>query len=132
MPANSWCFFNFIFGSALPLLIPGKVRKMMVQMNSDKDKQQYGAFLDNIPEHHPHAFLHLCMWHMIYRDKMNTYHKLLKKKSVHQNQIFEILRDWIKSWGNYVKTMDEYTVSKQIFDCHLSNSTLLEFQELGK
>jgi MULE transposase domain/SWIM zinc finger len=123
LPSAQGWVFKWFFETVLPALIPQKARERNTVMFTDGDELEYNAFTNAIKDYFPNSCHHLCTWHLFNRNlKMKSGYPCVSESTDSKTAAYvHVIESWIKSWFNYIETIEEYEISKELLLMYLNS-----------
>jgi MULE transposase domain len=126
MPSEQKWIFQWLWETAIPILVRKSVLRRNVMLLTDGDFNEYEPFVNARNTLYPHSQHGLCCYHLINQAMSKKLGLCLSHLSEKGKELINIFTDWVHSWTNEVETMPEYQLSKDVLDSWFKSLAIIE------
>jgi hypothetical protein len=126
MPSEQKWMFQWLWETAIPLLMGKSVLRRNNLLVTDGDFNEYEPFVNTRDTLYPHSQHGLCCYHLISLHISNKLGLCISHLSARGRAFITTFADWVHSWTNEVETMEEYKMSKAALDCWFKCPSVVE------
>jgi MULE transposase domain len=130
LPSNRKWVFDWLFGTALPELLPERARRRNCILLTDGDRNEYESFEQARPQHFPNSVHRLCSWHLIDRGmksaRLTSSHLPVSGIGA---AFFNVAVKWMMTWSSDVESEREFLHSYHLFLEWLSIDNIVKLLE---